>query len=175
MSIPTKIGLAGIVGLCVISSPLALAKAAPGPVYIHLNMESTSMILEDKVAVRPGQKVVFINQDNDIHTIIGYNPQTGAAIERVDGSLYAAAGHTISSYTVDFMHQGFHYYYCTVHAYLKKQPGKGYIPEIRPSVHGFGSPMAGLIIVTTNKKLLAENPKTTSEKILPPLMRMKMK
>ena len=39
--------------------------------------------------------------------------------------------------------------------------------KVRPGVHGFGDPMAGLIIVTTDKKLLQDNPKTASEKILP--------
>jgi len=74
MSIPARIAV-GTIGLWMLFSPFAKAKTALHPVYIHLNMDSPSMILESKVAVRPGQKVVFINQDNDIHTIIGYNPE----------------------------------------------------------------------------------------------------
>lgn len=176
MSIPARIVLASTIGLCVFAAPSDKAEAAPLPVYVHMNMKSPSMILEGVLAVRPGQKVVFVNQDNDIHTIIGYNPKSGAAIERVGGSVPAASGkgHIVATYAIKFMHLGQHYYYCSVHAYLKRQPGRGYVPAIRPGVHGFGAPMAGLIIVTTNKTLLAENPKTAYEKILPPSASMTM-
>jgi hypothetical protein len=34
-------------------------------------------------------------------------------------------------------------------------------------VDGFGDPMAGLIIVTTDPRLLADNPPSTRQKILP--------
>lgn len=158
-----------IAGMCVITMAGAQAKTAPRPVYIHMNMKSPSMILESTIAVRPGQKVVFINQDNDIHTIVGYDPKTGATIQRINGSIPASAGmgKAPGRYIIEFKHIGRHYYYCSVHAYLKPGPGKTYSPAIRPGVKGFGAPMAGVIIVTTNKRILAENPKTSSEKFLP--------
>jgi plastocyanin len=143
------------------------AVAASSPVYVHMN--GANMFLEGVVAVRPGQKVVFVNEDTGAHTIIGYNPTTGAASKSFDGAVAGTkgAGHPVSTYSVSFPHQGLHYYYCSVHADLKKQPGDGFVAKVRKGVGGFGDPMAGLIIVTTDKKLLADNPKTTSEKILP--------
>ncbi len=158
-----------IASMCVITMAGAQAKTAPRPVYIHMNMKSPSMILESTIAVRPGQKVVFINQDNDIHTIVGYNPKTGATIQRINGSIPASTGmgKAPGRYIIKFNHLGRYYYYCSVHAYLKKKSGKLYIPAIRPDVKGFGSPMAGVIIVTRNKRVLAENPKTSSQKFLP--------
>lgn len=158
-----------IAGMCMITMAGAHTETAPRPVYIHMTMKSPSMILENTIAVRPGQKVIFINQDNDIHTIVGYNPKTGATIQRINGSIPASAGmgKGPGRYIIEFHHPGRHYYYCSVHAYLKRQPGKDYSPAIRPGVKGFGAPMAGVIIVTTNKRILAENPKTSSQKFLP--------
>lgn len=157
-----------LVGMGMVSMASAHAAPAPPPIYIHMNMKSPSMILENTIAVRPGQKVVFINQDNDTHTIVGYNPKTGATLQRVNGSIPASAGigKPPGRYIIEFKHTGRHYYYCSVHAYLKRRPGEAYSPAIRPGVNGFGAPMAGVIIVTNDKGTLAENPKTSSEKFL---------
>lgn len=156
---------AGVLGLG-LTGFAGNAKAAP-PVYVHMN--GANMFLENVVAVQPGQKVVFVNEDTGEHTIIGYNPATGATSKTFDGTVAGTKGPNdkVPTYTISFDHQGLQYYYCSVHALLKKQPGDGYMPKVRPHVDGFGDPMAGLIIVTDDQKLLAENPKTASEKILP--------
>lgn len=155
---------AGVLGLVVAASQ---AEAAQPPVYVHMN--GANMFLENVVAVRPGQKVVFVNEDTGAHTIVGYTPATGASSRKFDGMVAGTKGqgHKISTYAISFKHQGLRYYYCSVHALLKKQPGDGYVPKVRPGVHGLGDPMAGLIIVTNDKTLVRENPKTASEKILP--------
>lgn len=154
-------------GAALASFAMPAHAAAPPPVYVHMN--GANMFLEGVVAVRPGQKVVFVNEDTGAHTIIGYNPKTGANSKTFDGAVAGTkgAGHKISTYTISFKHQGLQYYYCSVHALIKKQPGNSYVATVRPGVHGFGDPMAGLIIVTTDKTLLSENPKTASEKVLP--------
>jgi len=143
----------------------ATLKAAP--VYVHMN--GANMFLENVVVVRPGQKVVFVDQDTGAHTIIGYNPLTGKTSTRFDGAVQGTPGpgHPVSTYAIAFKHPGLEFYYCSVHAELVKEPGGRTVPKKRPTVHGFGDPMAGLIIVTTDKRLLGDNPPTTHEKILP--------
>ena len=42
--------------------------------------------------------------------------------------------------------------------------GKAVQPVKRMGTHGFKGPMAGLIVVTTDRTLLARNPPTTAEK-----------
>lgn len=137
------------------------------PVYVHMN--GANMFLENVVVVRPGQKVVFVDQDTGAHTIIGYNPLTGTTSKRFDGAVQGTPGpgHPVSTYTIAFRRPGLKFYYCSVHAELVKEPGGRTVPKKRPTVHGFGDPMAGLIIVTTDRHLLTDNPPTTHEKILP--------
>ncbi|MCF3948970.1 cupredoxin domain-containing protein [Acidiphilium iwatense] len=140
--------------------------ASPKPVYIHMN--GANEFLENLIAVRPGQQVVFVNEDTGPHTIVGYNPATGKTSKRFDGAVAGTKGlgDKVHTYTISFKHQGIVYYYCSVHAVLAKEPGGWTVAKVRPGVHGFGTPMAGAIIVTTDPKLLADNPKTASEKIL---------
>ncbi len=150
--------------------PPAITRPAPTaakPIYVHMN--GANMFLERSVFAAPGQKVIFVNEDTGGHTIIGYNPATGATSKRFEGVVDGTkgAGHKIATYSISFKHQGIHDYYCSVHALIAKEPGNRYAAKVRPGVHGFGDPMAGRIIVTTDKALLAQNPKTTSEKILP--------
>ncbi|MDD2876141.1 MAG: Cupredoxin [Acidiphilium sp.] len=147
---------------------VALAHAASSKVvYVHMN--GANMFLENPVAVRPGQKVVFVNEDTGGHTIIGYNAKTGAVSTRFDGAVAGTKGpgHKVHTYAISFPHQGIIHYYCSVHAVLAQEPGGRTVAKVRPGVHGFGDPMAGTIIVTTDAKLLADNPKTASEMILP--------
>ncbi len=143
------------------------AFAAPPPVYVHMN--GANMFLEGVVAVRPGQKVIFVNEDTGGHTIIGYNPTTGAESKTFDGTVAGTkgAGNPVPTYSISFSHPGLQYYYCSVHADIKKQPGDSFTAKVKKGVDGFGDPMAGLVIVTTDKALLQENPKTASEKVLP--------
>jgi plastocyanin len=157
---------AAIIAIPVVFSASAHA-ATPKPVYIHMN--GANMFLETPVAVRPGQPVVFVNEDTGGHTIIGYSARTGATSTRFDGAVAGTpgAGHPVHTYTIVFHHQGIVHYYCSVHAVLAKEPGGRTVAKVRPGVHGFGDPMAGTIIVTTDPKLLAQTPKTTGEKILP--------
>ncbi|MGC8807201.1 MAG: cupredoxin domain-containing protein [Thiomonas sp.] len=147
-------------------APASHAAAAP-PVYVHMN--GANMFLENVVVVRPGQDVVFVDQDTGAHTIIGYDPATGKTSTRFDGAVQGThgPGHPVSTYAIAFKHTGLQFYYCSVHAELVKEPGGRTVAKKRPTVHGFGDPMAGLIIVTTDKKLLADNPATTHQKILP--------
>ncbi|MDX5931794.1 cupredoxin domain-containing protein [Acidiphilium acidophilum] len=147
--------------------PLAARAATPKPVYVHMN--GANMFLENPVAVRPGQPVVFVNEDTGSHTIIGYSATTGKTSTRFDGAVAGTKGpgHKVHTYTITFAHQGIVHYYCSVHAILAKEPGGRTVAKVRPGVHGFGDPMAGTIIVTTDPKLLADNPKTAAEKILP--------
>ena len=148
-------------------APVSQAATAAPPVYVHMN--GANMFLENVVAVRPGQKVVFVDEDTGAHTIIGYNPLTGKTSKRLDGAVQGTPGpgHPVSTYTISFPKTGLQFYYCSVHAELVKEPGGRTVPKKRPNVHGFGDPMAGLIIVTTDRRLLADNPPTSREKILP--------
>jgi plastocyanin len=142
------------------------ARAAP-PVYVHTN--GGNYFLEPEVAVRPGQQVIFVNQDTGGHTVVGYNPQTGATSSGFNGTLLGTKGpgHKISTYAVSFSQPGFEPYFCSVHAQLETTFGKAVQPAKRPGTHGFKGPMAGLIVVTTDPGLLAQNPPTTAERIVP--------
>ena len=136
------------------------------PVYVHMN--GANMFLEGTVAVRPGQPVVFVNEDTGVHTVVGYNPATGASSKTFDGVVMGTPGptHPVHTYRVTFRHRGLHPYYCSVHAELVPEPGGMTMPRKRPTVHGFGDPMAGLIIVTTDPRLLAQNPASSAHKVL---------
>ncbi len=157
---------AALLAAALLTAPLAEA-ANPPPVYVHMN--GANMFLENVVVVRPGQRVVFVNEDTGEHTIIGYDPANGKTSKRFDGLVKGTPGpgHAVSTYGIAFSHPGLEYYYCSVHAELKKEPGGMVMPKKRPTVDGFGDPMAGLIIVTTDPRLLADNPPSTRQKILP--------
>ncbi|MHB1544343.1 MAG: cupredoxin domain-containing protein [Gammaproteobacteria bacterium] len=137
------------------------------PVYIHMN--GANMFLENVVAVQPGQPVIFVNEDTGIHMVLGYNPLTGKANPHFNGTLLGTPGpsHPVHTYTIRFSHPGVYYYYCPVHAMLKVAPGNIHVPVKRPTVHGFGTPMAGLIIVTNESALVHDNPPTSQDKVLP--------
>lgn len=146
---------------------LACAGArAASPVYVHMN--GGNFFLEPVVAVRPGQKVVFVNEDTGAHTIVGYNPATGVLSRRFNGTLLGTKGpgHKIATYGVSFAKAGVDPYFCSVHAQLAKTFKKAVQPVKRTGTHGFKGPMAGLIIVTTDHALLAKNPPTAREKIV---------
>lgn len=149
------------------AAPPAVAASALPPVYVHMN--GANMFLEDVVAVRPGQPVVFVDQDTGAHTIIGYDPLTGKTSSHFDGEVQGTPGpdHPVSTYTIRFEHPGLKFYYCSVHAELTTEPGGRTVPKKRATVHGFGDPMAGLVIVTNDRALLADNPPSSHEKILP--------
>lgn len=151
---------------CSSSPKKAPSAAALPPVYVHMNGEN--MFLESLVAVAPGQPVVFVNEDTGMHMVLGYNPLTGKVNPRFSGTLPGTPGpgHKVSTYRVVFTKSGIYYYYCPIHAELEKAPGGVYVPVKRPTVHGFGIPMAGEIVVTTDKTLLASDPPTTHRKIL---------
>lgn len=168
--IATRLLAAAGLGAALAATPLlAQASSAPKlpPVYVHMN--GANMFLENVVVVRPGQPVVFVNEDTGDHTIIGYNPLTGATSKRFDGEVAGTPGpgHPVHTYTITFSKPGLYDYYCSVHAELRKEPGGMVVPTKRPTVGGFGDPMAGLIIVTRDPALLRDNPPTSREKILP--------
>jgi plastocyanin len=146
---------------------LACAPArAASPVYVHMN--GGNYFLEPVVAVRPGQKVVFVNEDTGAHTIVGYNPATGALSRHFNRTLVGTKGpgHKIATFAVSFPKAGIKSYFCSVHARLAKTSGTAVQPVKRMRTHGFKGPMAGLIVVTTDRALLAGNPPTAREKIV---------
>ena len=157
---------AAVAALFLCGAACAWAKPAP-PVYVHMN--GANEFLEDVVVVRPGQPVVFVDEDTGAHTIVGYNPATGATSKHFDGVVAGTPGpgHPVHTYTVRFRHPGLKYYYCSVHAELARELGGVTLPKKRPTVGGYGTPMDGLIIVTTDPKLLADNPATSAHRILP--------
>ncbi|CAG4904494.1 unnamed protein product [Acidocella sp. C78] len=158
----------GLASALILGAATASAASPPQPVYIHMN--GANEFLERLVFVRPGQKVVFVNEDTGPHAILGYNPQTGAASKTFDDPALGGTpgrGHKLHTYAISFRHQGPQWYYCPVHAELAKAPGGVWLPKVRPGVHGFGTPMAGLIVVTTDPALLKDNPATSAAKILP--------
>ncbi len=164
--IPTRFAVAASAAMLACACAQA-APASPPPVYVHMN--GANEFLENVVTVRPGQAVVFVDEDTGPHTIVGYNPLTGKTSKRFDGAVAGTPGpgHPVHTYTIRFRHPGLKFYYCSIHAELEHEPGGVTAPKKRPTVHGFGDPMDGLIIVTTDKKLLRDNPATSHERILP--------
>jgi plastocyanin len=163
-----RVGWVLLIPAGLLFAPAAFAVAAPlHPVYIHMNGEN--VFLESVVAVYPGQPVVFVNEDTGLHMVQGYSPHTGKADPRFTGVLDGTPGpgHPVHTLTFRFRHQGFDFYYCPVHAELVKGPGGVFVPIKRPTVGGFGTPMAGLILVTDDPALVRADPPTSQEKILP--------
>lgn len=153
-----------VLGGCAGSAKTAAPSTAP--VYVHMN--GANEFLESFVVVRPGQPVVFVNQDTGMHTVVGFNPQTGTTDRRIDGSLPGTPGpgHHAATYTVSFKHLGVHAYYCSVHAVLAKTFGSAVQPAHRDGVHGFAGAMGGWIVVTDDPALRSANPPTTAHRIL---------
>lgn len=147
------------------SAPASVA-AAP-PVYVHMN--GRNEFLEPFVVVQPGQPVVFVNEDTGVHSIVGYNPQTGAIERRIDGAVAGTPGpgHRVSTYRVRLKKIGAYAYYCSVHATLVKTFGHAVQPAPRKGVHGFGGAMGGWIVVTDDPALYRANPPTTAHRLLP--------
>jgi plastocyanin len=148
--------------LAVLLAP-ALARAAP-PLYVHMN--GGNYFLEPVVAVRPGQEVVFVNQDTDAHTIVGYDATTGAISPGFNKTLFGTKGpgHPVYTYAIRFPKAGLEAYYCSVHAELDHTFGSAVQPVKRAKTDGFKGAMAGVVIVTTDAALLAQNPPTTAMK-----------
>ncbi len=159
--------LSGSLTLLALGCASASARPALPPVYVHMN--GANEFLENVVVVRPGQPVVFVDEDTGPHTIVGYNPVNGKTSQRFNGAVQGTPGpgHPVHTYSISFTHPGLKYYYCSVHAELAMEPGGLTVPKKRPTVHGFGDPMDGLIIVTTDSRLLADNPPTSKQRILP--------
>lgn len=156
--------MAATVILATLLAPALAQAASPPPVYVHTN--GGNFFLESVVAVQPGQKVVFVNQDTGGgHTVVGYNALTGALSRHMNGTLLTnkGPGHKPPTYTISFAKPGFYPYVCTVHAQLEPTFGKAVQAVKRKGTHGFAGPMAGLIVVTTDKALLKANPPTTKE------------
>ncbi len=145
-------------------APAAAAGSLP-PVYIHMN--GFNAFVESVVAVRPGQPVIFVDEDTGAHTIQGYNPATGKPTKLFGMVLGTKGpGHKISTFTYVPKTPGIHFYYCTMHAMLEKVYHNTVQPAHRPTAHGFAGAMAGEIIVTKDASLLAQNPATCGKKIL---------
>lgn len=174
-SMPTRPSLSYALSLisacCLLLAGSSTALASPAPVYVHEN--GANDFLEFVVAVRPGQPVVWVNEDTGSHAIEGYNPLTG----KTSKTLYKnplpgtpGPGHGVHTYRHIFHKEGIYYYYCPIHAELKKvypQAGSWVQPAKKPDIPGFGGVMAGEIIVTTDRALLRDDPPTSHKKILP--------
>ena len=153
------------------ASGTALA-ATPAPVYVHMN--GLNDFLPKVVFAKPGQPVIFVNQDQGPHSIHAYDPVGGNHLKALDDMILQGTpgpGHTVHTYKVTFDHVGVHYYICTVHAHLvsvyKTPAGKNYdLPAKRQGVHGYRGSMAGVVIVTREAALLNSNPPITHQKIL---------
>ncbi|TAN25112.1 MAG: Cupredoxin [Castellaniella sp.] len=163
----SRILVAALAAVTVGGLTSAQAATSPNPVYVHMN--GTNVFLENVVAVRPGQDVVFVNEDTGAHTIIGFEPTTGKVNTRFDGAVAGTKGpgHPVHTYSISFPQPGIVNYYCSVHAVLAKGPSGLTAAEIRPGMDSYGTSMSGIVVVTTDPKLLAGNPKTASEKVLP--------
>ena len=156
-----------IAACCLIFGGISVASASLPPVYVHMN--GANDFLESVVVVRPGQPVVWVNQDTGPHIIEGYNPMTGRRPlyldKRIEGT--PGAGHKVHTVEHVFRRIGIHYYFCPVHAHLVKVFGARVQPAKRTTVGGFGGAMRGLVIVTRDPALLKENPPSSRKKILP--------
>lgn len=173
----TAATVAGFVACGWAGAQAATSPATPAPVYVHMN--GANDFLERVVAVRPGQAVVFVNEDTGGHTIVGYEPyKGGATIKNFDGTVAGTPGpgHKVSTWRISFPHTGVYAYYCSVHARLEKTYNHGHdhyvaaVPTqavLGPPVDGYGGPMDGLIIVTDDPRILAATPATAHERILP--------
>jgi len=137
-----------------------------GPVYVHMNGKND--FLESVVAVRPGQAVVFVNQDTGEHAVQGYDPIDGKLVktfsDRLGGS--KGEGHAYATYKITFSDEGFHFYYCPIHAELQNVFKQEVQPAHRKGVPGYAGAMAGVIVVTVDKALLDSNPKSSHEETL---------
>ena len=153
--------------LLALAASVPAAYAAPAPVYVHMN--GTNDFLEPVVAVRPGQPVIFVNQDTDPHTIVGFDPRSGRQPLAINGRAAGTpgAGHAVGTFTVTLARPGLYYYYCSLHARLSKTFGTAVQAAPRKGVNGYGGAMAGVIVVTSDPRLLSENPKTTTQRVLP--------
>lgn len=148
--------------------------AGRAPVYVHMN--GLNDFLPTVVVARPGQPVVFVNQDTGVHSIYGYNPFDGKLLKNIAEPAIEGTpgpGHPVHTYTVRLSHPGIYYYLCTVHAHLVEvyRPPHSHLPyrlpARRPGVNGYGGSMAGIIIVTRNPALLKSNPPIVHERLLP--------
>lgn len=164
-----------ILTLCLtLCAPFALATAAANanesgsarPVYVHMNGDND--FLESVVAVRPGQPVIFVNQDTGEHAVQGYDPTTGKLIKSFHDELHGSkgAGYPYATYKVSFETEGLHFYYCPIHARLQKVYHQEMRPAHRKGIPGYEGAMAGLIVVTTDKALLESNPETSHQETL---------
>lgn len=166
--------LALVLGGCAASSAKtatasnSAAAAQSTPVYVHMN--GGNHFLEPVVAVAPGQRVVFVNEDTGGgHTIVGYDPLTGAPSSAINGRVSAAPANKSNAptYAVTFPKVGVYSYYCSLHSILAKTFGGAVQPSYRKGVDGFKGAMAGIIVVTTDNALVDANPPTTQKKIIP--------
>ena len=142
--------------------------AGAAPVYVHMN--GSNFFLEPTIAVEPGQPVVFVSQDTGgVHTIVGFDTQTGGQMTVINGKVQQTAGlgHRVDTYTVRLNTIGVYPYYCSVHAVLEKTLAASVQPAHRPGVDGFKGAMAGTIVVTRDRALIDANPPTSKELIVP--------
>lgn len=165
MLIPMAVRL--IASCLLMLSGVSLAEASPLPVYVHMNGKND--FLESVVAVRPGQPVVFVNEDTGKHAVAGYNPQTGHESSSFNHVIPGTpgAGHKVHTYQVSFQKQGFHFYYCFIHARLQKVFGQQVQPAHRQGIPGYKGAMAGVIVVTNDTALIKDDPPTSHRRILP--------
>ncbi len=153
-------------------SSSALASSAPHPIYVHMN--GLNDFLPRVVFVRPGQQVVFVNEDTGAHSVHGYTLIGGKHLKDIDEAALpgmSSASAKPHTYAVRFSRPGAYYYLCTVHAHLVKvyrtPDGVNYfMPAKRKGIPGYGGTMSGIVIVTHAQPLLDSNPPITHQRVL---------
>lgn len=101
------------------------------------------------ITVRVGQKVVWINNDSDDHTVVSDDAFTTAGHKHTNVLLPANGG----TFALRFMHPGIFPFYCRFHAVLDeaRQPkAPGPDGGIQDPDGNYGTPMNGIITVVPN-------------------------
>jgi len=172
-NIKTRLALTTFMSMALMGLAGGSALAATTkPVYVHMN--GLNDFLPKVVFVRPGQPVVFVNQDQGAHSIHAYDPVGGnhrKAMDDVSLQGTKGPGHPVHTYKVTFKHEGVHYYICTIHAHLvsvyKTPSGKNIdLPAKRKGIPGYRGSMAGVVVVTREASLLKSDPSITHQRVL---------
>jgi len=98
------------------------------------------------ITIRVGQRVQFVNNDTDDHTIVSDDSFNTAGPRGIDVLLKANGG----TFTIRFDHPGSFPFYCRFHAHLDSanQPvAPGPDGGIQDPNGNYGTPMAGVITV----------------------------
>ena len=128
------------------SRGLAGSNASGVAPTVHIIVPDEDRFTPFAVTIRVGQKVEWMNQDTDDHTIVSDDAFNTAGHRGVNVLLPANGG----TYTLQFNHPGVFPFYCRFHAMLDKdnQPkAPGPDGGIQDPDGNFGTPMNGVVTV----------------------------